>query len=131
MSNAYGWVGVDLDGTLALYDTWVNSETIGEPVPAMLALVKGLIKAGREVRIFTARVYPLGRIDPSQIVPMYPDARSQEAMAAAHAIRQWCNKHIGRVLTITCIKDQHCDLIYDDRARQVIKNTGEIVHAGA
>ena len=33
-----GWIGVDLDGTLAEYHGW-NGGAIGEPVPAMLARV--------------------------------------------------------------------------------------------
>lgn len=34
-----GWIGVDLDGTLALYKGW-SGGTIGEPVPLMAARVK-------------------------------------------------------------------------------------------
>lgn len=34
-----GWIGVDLDGTLAEYHGWGNGE-IGDPVPAMLERVK-------------------------------------------------------------------------------------------
>ena len=35
-----GWIGVDLDGTLAMYDGWVGVSHIGEPVPAMLQRVR-------------------------------------------------------------------------------------------
>ena len=30
-----GWIGVDLDGTLATYEEWRGLEHIGDPVPAM------------------------------------------------------------------------------------------------
>ena len=35
-----GWIGVDLDGTLAHYDKWRGVEHIGKPVPVMLERVK-------------------------------------------------------------------------------------------
>lgn len=46
MSNN-GWIGVDLDGTLAYYDGWIGAGHIGEPVPAMLERVKQLAGSGR------------------------------------------------------------------------------------
>ena len=49
-----GWIGVDLDGTLAFYQGW-NEGKIGDPVPVMLARVKGWLAEGVEVRIVTAR----------------------------------------------------------------------------
>ena len=50
-----GWIGVDLDGTLAHYDGWYGPAHIGEPVPSMLQRVKSWLDEGVEVRIFTAR----------------------------------------------------------------------------
>jgi hypothetical protein len=52
-----GWVGVDLDGTLATYNTWEGPEHIGEPIPEMVERVKAWRRDGRAVRIFTARVF--------------------------------------------------------------------------
>ena len=51
-----GWIGVDLDGTLAEYGGWKGPDHIGPPVPKMLERVKSWIAEGRDVRIFTARV---------------------------------------------------------------------------
>jgi hypothetical protein len=51
-----GWIGVDLDGTLAHYDGWVNTFHIGDPVPLMAARVRQWLENGEDVRIFTARV---------------------------------------------------------------------------
>lgn len=102
-----GWIGVDLDATLAQYDGWVNETTIGEPIPFMVARVKQWLEEGKEVRIFTARVY--GAKQDSPVVT---------------AIDDWCVKHIGQVLPITCTKDYSMYELWDDRAVQVLPNTG-------
>ena len=112
MSN--GWIGVDLDGTLAHYDGWNGATHIGEPVPAMLARVKGWLGEGLDVRIFTARVSHDGTA-----------SRATEAMFASYAIMEWCEKHLGRVLPITNVKDYSMVQLWDDRAVQVRTNTGE------
>lgn len=100
-----GWIGVDLDGTLAQYDTWQGASHIGEPVPAMLERVKRWLAAGIEVRVFTARV----AIPESGVV---------------RAIEDWCLVHLGRALPVTCMKDYGMVELWDDRAVQVEKNTG-------
>lgn len=128
MSNENtGWAAFDFDGTLATYDRWQGPSHCGEPVSAMVELVKKMLKDGREVRIFTARCFPLGLVKPSDLLMHHYDARRQEANSAVAAIREWCAKHLGRVLAVTCIKDFSMDVLYDDRAIQVRKNTGEIV----
>ena len=48
-----GWIGVDLDGTLAVYYDW---EIIGDPIPLMVERVQQWLKEGKHVKIFTARV---------------------------------------------------------------------------
>ncbi len=105
-----GWIGVDLDGTLAVYDSWVSPDHIGPPIPKMLARVKKWLEEGQEVRIFTARVS----------IP-------EEAAEAQIAISDWCSKHLGRRLTVTCKKDYEMLELWDDRCVQVEQNTGEIV----
>lgn len=105
MSAPASWVGVDLDGTLAEYHGYVAGE-IGEPVPAILALVKDLLLSGRNVRIFTARA-----TDESQLP----------------AIREWCVRHIGTQLPITCIKDLGMVCLLDDRAVAVEPNKGNML----
>jgi hypothetical protein len=107
-----GWVGVDLDGTLAHYDGWKSPTHIGEPVPAMVTLVKKLIAEGWEVRIFTARVST-------------PD--HGELVAVRQAIERWTREHIGRALQATCCKDFAMVTLYDDRAIQVEPNTGRLI----
>jgi hypothetical protein len=107
-----GWIGVDLDGTLATYGGWQGPDHIGEPVPAMVERVQEWIAEGRDVRIFTARVWCSESGDP------WP------AEHARRAIEDWCLRHIGRVLPITCQKDYGMIELWDDRAVQVEINTG-------
>jgi hypothetical protein len=54
-----GWIGVDLDGTLAEYHGWAGPEHIGKPIPLMVERVKRWHEQGQPVRIMTARVSPL------------------------------------------------------------------------
>jgi len=108
----YPWVGVDLDKTLAVYDTFVSETHIGEPIPEMVERVQKMLMAGTIVKIFTARA---------------SEPNPRQRLASIAAIEEWCLKHIGRVLPITCIKDYGCTRIYDDRAIQVEANTGRII----
>ena len=99
-----GWIGVDLDGTLAEYDGWKGADHIGRPVKKMLERVLDWKNAGKDVRIFTARASV-----PEQIPP----------------IDEWCRKHIGQTLPVTNIKDFAMIELWDDRCVQVVPNTGE------
>lgn len=108
-----GWVGVDLDGTLAHYEGWVNVSHIGNPVPLMLERVKRWMKEGRDVRIMTARVCP--------------QRDYQEREKAIYAIQQWCREHLGKAIPITHEKDFAMVELWDDRCVQVEPNTGRRV----
>lgn len=103
-----GWIGVDLDGTLAHYDGWKGLEHVGAPVPAMLERVKYWLKTGKDVRIFTARVCREG----------------QEREDAEFHIQKWLIQHVGRELVVTNVKDFGMVELWDDRAVQVEANTG-------
>jgi hypothetical protein len=128
-----GWIGVDFDGTLAEYGTWVSGTHCGKPIGAMLFRVKKWLADGREVRIFTARIHPIDRcVMPDDILPPAVDlggilSRDEVAILAVAAIRAWCREHIGQVLPITNVKDYGMIELWDDRAVQVRANTGEIV----
>jgi hypothetical protein len=107
-SGTFGWIGVDLDGTLAKYDTWNGPIAIGDPVVPMVERVKRWLAEGRDVRIVTARVSGHGTPE-----------RDAEARAARHAVAAWCNKHIGKVLPITCCKDfQMIEVVRRSRRRR-------------
>ena len=105
-----GWIGVDLDGTLAK-STRVQIEEIGAPIYPMVKLVKAWLAHGREVRIFTARVNPNPDVD---------------AVLARKAIEVWCELHLGQILPVTYEKDRDMLLLFDDRARQVERDTGRV-----
>lgn len=100
-----GYIGVDLDSTLAYYDHWRGKEHIGEPIELMLDRVKKWIKDGKEVKIFTARAS-----DPDAII----------------YIEAWLEKHGIPGLEITNTKDSKMIQFWDDRAVSVIPNTGEL-----
>lgn len=99
-----GWIGVDLDKTLAFYADW--GKPIGKPIPKMMRRVKQWLKDGRDVRIVTARA----------------DKHSEISK-----IQDWCEKHGLPRLPVTNRKDHDMEVLYDDRARQVTPNKGEIV----
>jgi phosphoglycolate phosphatase-like HAD superfamily hydrolase len=103
-----GWIGVDLDGTLAEYHGWKGAYHIGEPIPKMVARIKKWLKEGKKVKIFTARAFAR-------------DSKQNEV------IEKWCLEHIGEVLEITCVKDYSMIELWDDRAKQVVPNTGEAI----
>jgi hypothetical protein len=122
MSN--GWIGVDLDGTLAYYDYWRGPEHIGEPIPAMLERVQRWLAEGKDVRIFTARVERAT----VALSPANPNSDASQNFSVVEAcIRRWCEKHIGRPLPTTCCKDYGMIELWDDRAIQVIPNTGRTI----
>ena len=101
--TSYGWIGVDLDGTLAEYRRWAGPESIGDPIPIMAGRVTFWLNEGREVRIFTARASI-----PAQI-PF---------------VEAWCLKWFGQVLPVTNVKDFRMIELWDDRCIQVVPNTG-------
>ena len=110
MASHDGWIGVDLDGTLAYYDGWKGIDHIGDPIPLMVERVKAWLSEGKRVKIFTARVC---RGEP-------------EFSEALGHIQEWLKKHIGCVLEVTNIKDFGMIQLWDDRAVSVKMNTGEI-----
>lgn len=100
-----GWIGVDLDGTLAVDDGWQGIEHIGPPIPRMVSRIKRWLKQGKTAKILTARV--------------------AGSKAAEKYIRAYCKEHIGRELPVTSEKDKHMIELWDDRVRRVEKNTGK------
>ena len=108
-----GWYGFDLDGTLARYDGWKGIDHIGEPIPAMVSLIKRLYAEGKVVKIMTARVAP--RND------------TIDGHDARYYVSNWCAKHLGFIPDIVFQKDARMLELYDDRVKQVVPNTGILV----
>jgi hypothetical protein len=101
------WIGVDLDGTLAHYEGWKGGGHIGAPIPAMLERVRAWLKAGKEVKIFTARACV------AEEIPLIQDWLETECSLPR--------------LEVTNVKDFRMFQLWDDRAVQVKVNTGEPV----
>jgi len=120
-----GWIAVDLDGTLALYNDASGIEVIGPPIQKMLMRVQRWLAEGSDVRIFTARVYPLPLIEvDDNLDTIFSTDRENFARIQAIKIREWCHFHLGKSLPITCQKDYMMAQLWDDRCVQVIPNTG-------
>jgi len=98
-----GWIGVDLDGTLARYTGWKGSTHIGAPIPRMVKRIRRWVGHGKKVKIFTARA---------------DDEKS------VNAIKKWLKAHELPALEVTNLKDEHMTELWDDRAVSVEKNTG-------
>lgn len=116
MSGAGGWIGVDLDGSLAIYNGWQGELHIGEPIPAMVERIKEWLALGIEVRIFTARV-------------CQPNIPGDQARASVDEIRSVIQDYtellFGVRLKVTNEKDFGMIELWDDRAIRVRFNTGE------
>lgn len=108
--SSRGWIGVDLDGTLAQYDGWKGIHHIGPPVSLMVTRVKRWLSEGKTVKIFTARVSD-------------PDSRD----LVVEIIHDWLEKASLPKLEVTNVKDFGLVELWDDRAVQVIANTGRPV----
>jgi len=106
-TKPYGWIGVDLDGTLAHYDKWRGANHIGAPIPEMVERIKAWIARGQEVRIFTARVGGTNTYPQRTLV--------QDWLEAAGLPR----------LPVTATKDYQMVELWDDRAVSVVPNSGK------
>jgi len=98
---------IGLDGVLAYYERWGNEGDIGEPINDMKNKILKWINNGITIKIFTARAY------------------KEESI---NHIRKWLLLNgLPPTLEITNIKGTDCDLILDNKAREVIHNTGMII----
>ena len=113
-----GWIGVDLDGTLAEYHGWNGG--VGKPIARMVERVKRWIADGIEVRIMTARVSNGGGFSEES----KRDADDAFVAEQRVLIQEWCKEHLGVVIPVTHEKDFRMVELWDDRAVQVIPNTG-------
>jgi len=104
-----GWIGVDLDGTLAHYSPNDHICHIGRPIGSMLDKVKLLLSSGIKVKIYTARA---------------AYGRSQVKM-----IQDWLQQNGLPRLEVTNKKDFHMIECWDDRAIQVVTNEGRFVES--
>lgn len=115
------WVGFDFDGTLVPYLVGQSrayrtyGDIPGPPIEAMLELLNKYLDQGAEVRIITARAsYNENGYNPNQEID---------------SIRRWCGIFCNseNQIVVTNEKTPKMRRLYDDRARQVLTNTGELV----
>lgn len=100
-----GWIGVDLDGTLAYYDEWRGEDNIGDPIPMMVGRVKDWLAQGKTVKIFTVR---------------WHNGEHQ-----IKVIQDWLEEKCGLPrLEVTATKDFAMIELWDDRCVRVEENTG-------
>jgi len=83
----------------------------------MVERVKKWIDDGVEVRIMTARF----GVDDK---PCSVENRHVTPEEVDQAIGDWTEEHCGKRLRCTCVKDMHMIELWDDRAVQVVANTG-------
>jgi hypothetical protein len=119
--NKEGWIGVDLDRTLAFQDKYISHEHIGDPIPQMAQRVRDWLAEGKDVRIFTARVDG-GNVAIAMGNPEGHKYRDVERIRTI--IQDWTEKHFGRRLPVTNKKDYGCIAIWDDIAIGVVPNQG-------
>lgn len=114
-----GWIGFDLDGTLA--DSGDNGtidapggpiDIIGAPIVPMIDELLRLYNQGIGIKICTARVATENL-----------DRRALQV----YLIQRWCIDNLGMLLPITCQKDFNMILLYDDRCVCVERDTGIVI----
>jgi hypothetical protein len=126
-----GWIGVDLDGTLFEYHEWVGWNVFGAPIPQMIHRVQRWIVEGREVRIVTARVDLPINDGQSEPIPSYykthvcrvTGEKFSDRMMV-RAVQAHCVAHGLPALRVQCHKGVDMIELWDDRAVQVVPNTG-------
>ena len=90
-----GWIGIDIDGTLAHYDGWRGPDHFGAVIEPMRVRLEQWRQSGVEVRIFTARA-----CDPA-LVP---------------SIQRWLDSLELGDIAITHRKDYHLLQVWDEFA---------------
>lgn len=111
------WIGVDLDGTLAYYDKWVAWNVIGPVIPAMSHRISCWIEEDKLVKIFTARVA-------FERDTCYVTNTSFSRADITRVIQDWLVANGLPRLDVTHEKNFQMVELWDDRAVQVVPNTG-------
>jgi hypothetical protein len=118
---AQGWIGVDWDGTVVHYEHWLAWDQFGPPLKPMVDRIRQWLKEGKDVRIVTARVRH-GDVD-GEFSCLTTGNPITNAMII-NAIQDYCEKIIGARLPVQCHKDLNMIELWDDRAVQMVPNTG-------
>lgn len=132
-----GWIGCDLDGTLAYYGDWTAWNEFGSPIVPMQQRVVRWLAEGRDVRILTARIGLPQGLSPrwgEHAAPLsYSRVKRHTCRLTGdkfsdrdmyEAIGTWTLRHVGQALRSQCFKDFMMIEYWDDRCVQVVPNTG-------
>jgi hypothetical protein len=110
-------IAYDFDKTLSVYEEGdidkYGPEFVGPPIQRMIDEVRQAIADGHDVYIFTARVNPGDSYE-----------QALNATKSYLVLADFCLKQFGTLLPITHEKSRSWKRIVDDRADQVIPNTG-------
>lgn len=109
--GAAPWYGVDFDGTLV--KSGQPSPGAWTPIAPMVERVRAWLAAGEDVHVVTARAHT-----------SFPDSAMW-----TEDVRRFCAMFFGRELRVRCDKDGGMVELWDDRARQVVTDTGAIIYA--
>ena len=60
------------------------------------------------------------------LVGLIPIVGKSRLLSPAERLRL-CERHVGQILPITCEKDWDMELLFDDKARQVERDTGRVL----
>jgi hypothetical protein len=101
-----GWYGIDLDETLAFYTGPSGNTKIGPIILDIMVIAKRWLHEKKDVRLFTARAG-------------FPDEISK--------IEAYLLEHDLQDMKITNVKDHGMVILLDDKAREVVGNTGIII----
>lgn len=107
-TNGEAFIGVDFDGVLVEFVEWSGHTSFGRPIFSMVERVQQMLKKGKRVKIFTARVHP----------------EYEGADEVRQEIEKWCEEHLGQKLECTAMKDFRMVEFWDDRAVGVLINSG-------
>lgn len=107
-------IAVDLDATLAYGMVPYDPKRIGPPVLPMVLKVQRWLKQGKKVVILTAR------LNSKVHTPV-------QLKYTRRLIGAYTKRYVGQRLPSTAEKHPMMSQIYDDKAIQVIPNTGKVV----
>lgn len=101
-----GWFGIDLDETLAFYSGPAGNTPIGPAILEIMVIAKRWLREGKDVRLFTARAGFANEVP---------------------KIEAWLLEHELQDMQITNVKSHGMVILLDDKAREIVGNTGIII----
>ena len=114
------WYGFDFDRSLAYHgpqDKDIKKGYnlgVGAPIDIIVERLKEYLAAGKNCKIFTARVAP------------HPDVENFNMADRSEQLRDWCEAQGLPRLDVVCIKDAYMEEIWDDKSVSIKPNEGRV-----